>query len=98
MSTNPKFNLLWRCIHLPLIMLLMLCSYTAFAEASSAEPDGFKVQGNVSDEKGEPLIGAAIFMQNDKSVNAIPAPCRFPFRERKHTRRKDLLIYHHFHL
>lgn len=32
---------------------------------------GFKVVGNVTDEKGEPLIGVSIFMKTDSTVNAI---------------------------
>lgn len=32
---------------------------------------GFKVVGNVTDEKGEPLIGVSIFMKKDSTVNAI---------------------------
>lgn len=32
---------------------------------------GFKIVGNVTDEKGEPLIGVSIFMKKDSTVNAI---------------------------
>ena len=32
---------------------------------------GFKVVGNVTDERGEPLIGVSIFMKKDSTVNAI---------------------------
>ena len=70
MSANSNYNLFRKCIHLSL-MLLMLSSFAVSAESPSAEPDGLKVQGNVSDEKGEPLVGAAIFMQGDNTVNAI---------------------------
>ena len=70
MSANSNYNLFRKCIHLSL-MLLMLSSFAVSAESPSAEPDGLKVQGNVSDEKGEPLVGAAIFMRGDNTVNAI---------------------------
>ena len=52
-------------------MLLMLSSFAVSAESPSAVPDGLKVQGNVSDGNGEPLVGAAIFMQGNNTVNAI---------------------------
>ena len=70
MSANSNYNLFRKCIHLSL-MLLMLSSFAVSAESPSAVPDGLKVQGNVSDGNGEPLVGAAIFMQGNNTVNAI---------------------------
>ena len=32
---------------------------------------GLRIVGNVTDEKGEPLVGATIYAKNDKNVNAI---------------------------
>ena len=32
---------------------------------------GIKVTGNVSDEKGEPLIGVTIILKNDSTVHAL---------------------------
>ena len=37
----------------------------------TAQQKGIKVTGNVSDEKGEPLIGVTIILKNDSTVHAL---------------------------
>lgn len=39
--------------------------------SASPEGNGLRVIGNVTDEKGEPLVGATVYAKNDKNVNAI---------------------------
>ena len=71
MSANLNFNQSRKCFRVSAVILLAILSFTTFAGSLSAEPEGLKVQGNVSDEKGEPLVGAAIFMQGNTTVNTI---------------------------
>ena len=37
----------------------------------TAQQKGIKVTGNVSDEKGEPLIGVTIILKNDSTVHSL---------------------------
>ena len=69
MLTKPIRHLLGTLVRLVAVMCLTVISVPVLAQ--SDQQAGIKVQGNVSDEKGDPLIGAAIFMQGNNSVNAI---------------------------
>ena len=69
MLTKPIRHLLGTLVRLVAVMCLTVISVPVLAQ--SDQQVGMKVQGNVSDEKGDPLIGAAIFMQGNNSVNAI---------------------------
>ena len=69
MVTNPIRHLLGTLVRLVAVMCLTVISVPVLAQ--SDQQVGMKVKGNVSDENGEPLIGAAIFMQGNNSVNAI---------------------------
>lgn len=69
MVTKQIRHLLGTLVRLVAVMCLTVISVPVLAQ--SDQQAGMKVQGNVSDEKGDPLIGAAIFMQGNNSVNAI---------------------------
>ena len=51
-----------------LMMILLIGSLSAALAQDSA---GLRVIGNVTDEKGEPLVAATVYAKNNKSVNAI---------------------------
>lgn len=51
-----------------LMMVLFIGSLSAALAQDSA---GLRVIGNVTDEKGEPLVAATVYAKNNKSVNAI---------------------------
>ena len=50
------------------MMILLIGSLSAALAQDSA---GLRVIGNVTDEKGEPLVAATVYAKNNKSVNAI---------------------------
>lgn len=66
-----KYTRIFRCGILA-AFLAFCCIPEVLAQTPSGESgSGLRVIGNVTDDKGEPLVGATVYAKNDKSVNAI---------------------------
>ena len=52
-------------------LLVIVFFVTGLSAVFAQDTAGLRIVGNVTDEKGEPLVGATIYAKNDKNVNAI---------------------------
>ena len=52
-------------------LLVIVFFITGLSAVFAQDTAGLRIVGNVTDEKGEPLVGATIYAKNDKNVNAI---------------------------